>query len=144
APFVIGAVGLVLRAVDGRTEHPVRLAALAGALAVCAPLLKQNLVGGLLAIAVVLGVSALRRQASGRRGLILSAAALAGAASVTTVVLTWSAIRGTHPVELWQALVPFRAEAAATISEHATDATDDRLRLLTLVCVVGGPLAIAL
>ena len=144
APFVIGAVGLVLRAVDGRTEHPVRLAALAGALAVCAPLLKQNLVGGLLAIAVVLGVSALRRQSSGRRALVLSLAALAGAAGVTTVVLTWSAIRGTYPTELWQALVPFRAEAAAAISEHATDATDDRLRLLTLVCVVGGPLAIAL
>lgn len=143
-PCVIGAVGLVLHAVDDHAGHRVRLAALAGALAACAPLLKQNLVDGVLAIAVILLTSVLRGHSSGRRALGLSLAALAGAALTAAVVVAWSAFRETYPDELWHALVPFRAEATTVISEHATDATADRLRVLTLICVVGGPLGIAL
>lgn len=40
--------------------------------------------------------------------------------------------------------VPFRAEAAAVISEHPTSATGDRLTILVVIGVVGGPLALAL
>lgn len=143
-PFIIGAVALVLRSVGDRAEHPVWLAVAAGALAACAPLLKQNLVDGFLAIAVVLVVAQLQRRLSGRRAMRLWLGALAGAASTATSILAWSALRGTRPAELWQALVPFRAEAAAVISEHATDPTSERLRLLVLVCLVGGPLVIGL
>lgn len=105
-PCVIGAVGVMVHALD---EHHARqgllLATFAGVLAACAPLLKQNLIGGCLAIGALLVVALLRRHITVRRALALALAALTGAAATVTTVVVWSALRGTYPGELWQALV---------------------------------------
>lgn len=143
-PFVLGSVVLTLRSVDDHDRGRWALAAAAGALAVCAPLLKQNLVDALLAVAVIVVVAVTRGLVPRRRAMALSLAAVAGAAATVAVVAGWTAFRGTQLTDLWQALVPFRAEAGSVISQHATEATTDRFVVLAMVFVAAGPLAVTL
>ncbi len=143
-PFVLGAIALTLRAVSDRAGAPARLAAAAGALAACGPLLKQNLFDGLLAIACIVLVAALLRQAPRRRLVTVTLVALVSAVATTALVLGWSAWRGTGVLELWQGVVLFRADATSVISAEATDATRSRFLLLVLIFAVGGPLALTL
>lgn len=143
-PFVLGAVALTLRAVGDRAAAPPRLAAAAGALAACGPLLKQNLFDGLLAIASIVVVAAVLRQVPRRRLVTVALGALVSAVATTVLVLGWSAWRGTGVLELWQGVVLFRADATSVISAEATDATRSRFLLLTVIFVLGGPLALTL
>ena len=143
-PFVLGAVALALHAVGERTVAPLRLAAAAGTLAACGPLLKQNLFDGLLAIGSVLLVAALVRHAPRRRLLGIAVVALVSAVATTVLVLGWSTWRGTSVPELWQVVVLFRADATSVISAEATAATRSRFLVLALIFAIGGPLALTL
>lgn len=143
-PFVLGAVALTLRAVSDRAAAPVWMAAVAGALAACGPLLKQNLFDGLLAIVSIVLVAAVLRQVPRRRLVTVTLVAIVSAVATTALVLGWSAWRGTGVLELWQGVVLFRADATSVLSAEATDATRSRFLLLTLIFAVGGPLALTL
>lgn len=144
APFVLGAAACTLRAVGEHTRRPWALAIAAGALAACAPLLKQSIIGGFLAIATIVVVAGIQRRVGRRRAVVLVVAALAGAVATVALVAAFTALRGTPLIDLWHALFAFRAEAGTVISQHATRATEDRFVTLAIAFVAGGPLAVIL
>lgn len=136
APLVLGSFLLVLRSVraDGPEErYAVPLAA--GALAVSAALVKQDLVDGFVVAAVLL-VALARTDPRGARTRALSF--LGGALGALGVVLLGAASRGTGPLALWDAVVTFRVQAAGVISTSASSATSDRLHELVLAAVLAG------
>lgn len=142
-PFVLGCLVLLVRSVRGRSEAD-RYAApfVAGVLAVAAALVKQNLVDGLVAGAVLLAGLALQRR--WREALTRAAAFGAGAVGTLVVALGYADLRGTGPGALWDALVTFRAQAAAVISASASSTTTERFHTMLVAGLVAGvPLVVA-
>ncbi|MFY0409103.1 hypothetical protein [Solicola sp. PLA-1-18] len=146
--FVLGSFALTLAATSRRRwSSQLVSAAGAGALAMAAVLVKQNLLDGfvfalvLLVVLVATGRLAPRAAAlvAGTAALAAGTAALA-ATLVLLVVLGWAESRGTSPQALWNALVVFRAQAASVISTSASPATGIRLGRI-LVAAAGSGLA---
>lgn len=137
---VMAAVAVVLRLVDEPDRgRQLRGGLLAGALSALAPLVKQNIVDGFVFAVVAIGVAVLVGRMDRRAGLRVVLAGVVGALATATVVLIWAASRGTGLLELWNALFPFRAEAAAVISSSASPATGERLvRIIGSFVISGG------
>lgn len=135
APFVLLGLGSLIRASQlPRGRGSAVLAAAAGAAAMCAALVKQNVVD-VFVFALVLFVVTRNRD----RALWARAGAFA-AGSLTMLVATGAAasLRGTSPAELWDAIVTFRLEAMAVIGSSASPATAARLQRLALAFVGSG------
>jgi hypothetical protein len=143
APFVIGGVlALVasLRATSRETAYGASAAG--GILATSAVLVKQNVLDVFVVAAVLLGTLAIRGEwrSAGRR----AAAFGTGALATVAVTLAAAGTRGTGSAALWDAIVTFRAQAAAVIHSSANAATPDRFHTLVLVLAVSGvPVVVA-
>ena len=135
APFVLtGVVCLVaaVRLCGGR--RPLLLAATAGAAAMCAALVKQNVVDVFVLALVLLVASRGRLPHAGR----LAAAFAAASGAVLAAVLAAAAVRGTTPAGLWDAVVLFRLQASGVIGTAASAATGVRMGHLALASVASG------
>ena len=99
-------------------------------------LVKQNVIDVFVVAAVLVVALAFRGQ--WRSAVQRAAAFVAGAIGALGVVLLLSAVRGTGPVSLWDALVTFRAQAAAVIHTSANVATPDRFHTMLVVLVLSG------
>lgn len=131
-PFLIGGSAALLAA--AKSDDWLRWALLAGALGACGALVKQSLLD-VFVLAVVLLVL--------RRRLGALGAVAAGAVTTFALAVALAASRGTDPGELWQAVVVFRQDAGAVITESATSATTLRLGgLLLAVLGTGVPLLV--
>lgn len=110
----------------------------AGVSATLAIGMKQNLVGGVVFIAVLMTARVLRRaERRGPAALLLGATVLGGALPLL-VVLLWGARVGVSPQLLWDVLLGFRADAYAVISATESHANTVRaVRLLGLAVVTG-------
>lgn len=145
-PFVLASVLSLLHALRAVSSSgvPVRLRwswwALTGATAMTAPLVKQNILGGFVVAAGAIIWLIVRRQTRDAVGAAASFAV--GAGAVLAVTLAWAAFRGTGPVELWDAVVGFRLDAAAVIATQANSATPARAVALAVSLVASGALAL--
>lgn len=126
-PFLIGGSAAVLAA--AKNDDWLRWALLAGALGACGALVKQSLLDVFVLAAVLLLL---------RRRLAALAAVAAGAVTTFAVAVALAATRGTAPGELWQAVVVFRQDAGAVITQSATSATTYRLGGLLLALLGTG------
>ena len=131
-PFLIGGSAAVLAA--ARNDDWLRWALLAGALGACGALIKQSLLDVFVLAAVLLVL---------RRRVRALAAVAAGGVGTFAVAVALAATRGTSPGELWQAVVVFRHDAGAVITQSATSATTQRLGALLLALAgTGVPLLV--
>ncbi|MFY0405526.1 hypothetical protein [Solicola sp. PLA-1-18] len=139
-PFVMASVAVTLSVIGTRDPRRQLLGGLlAGALAAVGPLVKQNFVDGFVFAVVALAVAALTGRIDRRAAGRALAGGVVGALVTAAVVLAWAASRGTSLPELWNALIPFRADAAAVISSSASPATGERLvRLVGSFVISGG------
>ncbi|HWJ80635.1 MAG TPA: hypothetical protein VNS55_00255 [Nocardioides sp.] len=119
------------RSVD---KQALVLAAVSGAAAMSAALVKQNVVD-VFVFAVVALVLARRRVA---RPWVRAAAFATGSLGALAVVVGAAATRGTSPAELWDAIVVFRLQASAVIGSSASSATPQRMSELGAAFVVSG------
>jgi len=142
-PFVLVALVLLLRSLrGGPTVRPGADLVLAGALATCAAMVKQNMVDALVAGAVLL-LGQLVQQRSPEAARRVSRFG-AGAVGALGAALGYAALHGTRPMQLWDALVRFRVDAAAVISASASSSTSDRFHMIVLAGLVAGvPLVLA-
>ncbi|GAA4375819.1 hypothetical protein [Nocardioides caricicola] len=131
-PFLVGGCAAVLMA--ARSDAWQRWALLAGVLGACGALVKQSLLDVFVLAAVLL----LTRRRFAALGVVAAAAV---ATVALAVLLAWW--RGTDPVDLWDAVVVFRGDAASVIASSATDSTTARLRgLLVALLASGAPLLV--
>jgi hypothetical protein len=141
-PFVIGGVLVLVRSLRATTAQAAYGgSAAAGALATCAVLVKQNVIDVFVVAAVLL---ALAMGHQWRTAVRRAFAFGAGALGAMVVALLLSTIRGTGPTSLWDALVTFRAQAAAVIQTSANVATPDRFHtMLAALAVSAAPVVVA-
>lgn len=148
-PFVLGAVvaGLEAFGRTGRGDRTDRRRTagwwfLAGALAATAALVKQNIVDGFVAVAVLAAALALGRAARVRAARDATAYAVAGAAAATGAVLLLAASHGTRLDGLWDALVTFRFDAAEVIGAGSSPYTAGRAAGLVVGATAAGVLTL--
>lgn len=136
-PLVGASFWLVLLALRRPDRVGAVLAALAGAAAVLAVGMKQNLVAGLVFGAVAVLGSAVAGRVPPRRagGLLLATAA--GAAVPVLVVVGWSLAEDNRLHELWYGLVGFRSDAARVLAEDPGHAGDRVVLLLGVLVATG-------
>ncbi len=139
-PFVLaGLVALVAGTGPGRSDAVAWAAA--GVLAACAVAVKQSVVD-LVVAGLVASVWVARTRPIEAVRLLASAAA--GGTAASALLLGWAASRGTGPLELWDATVRFRVDAARVIEASSTSATDARAAGLVLAFVASGAAVVAL
>lgn len=124
-------------------NRPWLWASWGGVLGACALLVKQT-VADTLVFALVLGMAVGWQQPKKRPAMVRAmAAGAAGTLAALGVGLAAAATRGTYPVDLFDALVTFRAAAGEVIRASASSATTDRLLVLLATWAVGGLAVIA-
>lgn len=138
APFVAAAMGLTVLMVAEQARRPRACAAAAGAASAAAFAVKQSSVDGFVFGVVALGVLALTRPEQRRRAGVLLLWAMAGALATAGLLLAYAATRGTGPLDLFDAVVTFRAEAGEVIRTSASSATTDRLWLMVAAWASSG------
>jgi hypothetical protein len=134
-PFVlIGVVCLIASMRLGWSRHAFLLTAGAGAAAMCAALVKQNVVDVFVFALILLVASRGRVSRPGTRiGVFLGASG-----TVLAGVLGAAALRGTTPPGLWDAMVVFRLQASAVIQASASGAISERMSHLALASLASG------
>jgi hypothetical protein len=115
---------------------------LAGVLAAAAALVKQNMVDGFVAGALVLVAMAVQKR--WWDAVTRATAFAAGGAVSLVVVLACADLRGTGPRDLWDAVVTFRAQAAAVINGSTASTSSDRFHTMLLAGLIAGvPMVVA-
>jgi hypothetical protein len=144
-PFLLGGTVAALRSrTAGSWRAGFGWALLAGAAGAGAVLVKQNLVDVFVLVAALVVVQWRPRQGDATVVTRTLAGTAAGALVAIAVAIAAAASRGTDPGGLWEAVVAFRGEAAATIASSATEATAKRLLgLVAAFAGSGAPLLIA-
>ncbi|MFH5823409.1 hypothetical protein [Georgenia sp. AZ-5] len=143
AALVMASLALGLAAWrSGPTRRQPWLAGWAGALAAAAPLVKQNLLEGVLFLTLLVVVAAVARRRVGRRELRVATAAVLGALVPTGVAGLLVVAAGVDPGALWHDLAGFRRAALEVIWSNRPRATIDRAVMLVAVGVVTGLLGI--
>src|SRR5690606_14917357 len=94
-------------------------AAASGAAGVAAVGVKQNFVDVVLFVAVAGLAAVVQRHLPWRQAWVLIGGFLAGAVAMAVALLLWSWSHGTSPAELYEALYPFRIEAAQAINRDS-------------------------
>jgi hypothetical protein len=140
-PWVLGGMLCVLHALvaTGRRRSLAWWAA-AGAGAMAAPLVKQSMVEVFVMAAVVVGWLVVRRRYAVAGAA--TAAFAAGAVALLGTVLVWAAVHGTDPAGLWDAVVVFRADAAAIISKESSSTTSQRAAGLAVSFLASGAVVV--
>jgi hypothetical protein len=138
-PFVVGSVVAAVAALrsadDGRAG---RLAMAAGAAAMCALLVKQNMADGFVFGAVATVVAWHRREVDGRRATRILTSALSGAVVALGVVAVWTLVHGTSLAGVFDAMYPFRLQASKVMASADQTAIDGRLIALIAAAVASG------
>ena len=118
APFVIGGILAAVSAVRADDEgRGARCAALAGAAAVCAVMVKQNFADVAVFGTLMFVVSVVRSDITRHRFLRLTSAALLGALVALAVIASWTVIHGTSLRGVFDAMYPFRVRAGQVIAD---------------------------
>jgi len=142
APFVAWSIALTLRALRPSPPTPGLAAFGAGAAAVAAVLVKQNMVEpllfGLVAVLVERRTGALTRVAVRR----IATAATAGAATALVLVGVWTVLHGTSLAGVFDATYPFRLRAAAVLATLRDQGQAHRADLLLHACLGSGVLLV--
>jgi 4-amino-4-deoxy-L-arabinose transferase-like glycosyltransferase len=144
AAVVMASLALALTAWQSDSpQRRFRAACAAGALAGAAPLVKQNLLEGLLFLGC-LTLVAYRGQdeTSRRRAAPVAAGALLGALLVGALVGVWLTSLGTGATGAWRDLVGFRGAAFDAIWSSSPEASIRRGVLLVVLGVVTGLLPV--
>lgn len=145
APFVVGGVGAVVSAVQAPDRRrSTAFAAVAGAAAVCAVLVKQNFVDVAVFAVLATGLAGRRRELPARRVLDLAVAFVAGAAATLALTAGWTAVHGTSLGGVFDAMYPFRVEAGHVIAAAGRGHATARLGGLVAVAALSGLLALTL
>jgi len=134
-PFVLAGIAAAL---EGYLHHGRAGLAWwggAGALAVAAVAVKQDMLEVGVA-AVVLLAATVRRDR--RRALVAGSTFAASALATVGLLVLWAASRGTEPLALWDAVVTFRSEAAAVIARAAPDTAQTRATGVAAAFVTSG------
>lgn len=116
APFVAGSLALTVdawRRAGGMAQW--WLAVGAGALAGGASLVKQNILEGLVFVATLVLVDALRERALTARARVVGAGVVIGALLPGLLMLVWARAVGLDGLQLWADLFAFREDALAVI-----------------------------
>lgn len=143
ASLVLGSCALALDGVrrgEGRLRWLLLLTA--GVLASSAPLVKQNLVDGLVFVGVLVLATAWRDQWGLSRTARGFAALGAGAVLPVAATCVWVLVWGPGLGVLWETLVQFRLSAAEVIASTSSPSTQRRLVQLPVVALVSGLLPV--
>lgn len=124
-PFVMAGVLCVLAASSATGRRATWLLTGAGACGSSAFLVKQSFVDVFVFVLVFAVISRLQGGTSLLRTLVPVGF---GALGVLVVAVGGAALVGTSPVDLWHAVVTFRADASRVIAAHADENTTERLR----------------
>ncbi len=137
-PFALAGLAMLARAVPapGRVGVGVGWSVGAGAAGVAAASIKQNVVDVALAVVVLVVALLLRRRA--REAVLLLGSFVLGAVTVGAALLGLAVSRGTSLSGLWQAVVVFRLDASAVITQLAPAAAGTRATGLLIAFVATG------
>lgn len=134
-PFVLlGVACLVASTRRTWDRDAVLLTLAAGAAAMGAALVKQNVVDVFVLAAALLATGRHRLSRPGSRASTFAAGSLA----VLVVVMATAAARGTSSSGLWDAVVVFRLQAAQVIGDSVSSGTQERLAQVVLSGVASG------
>ena len=134
-PLIMGSLWLTLLALR-HLSWPLALAA--GLLASLAVGLKQNLVAGLVFLAVMLLMSWATGRISRGQLIRFAAGGVAGAAIPFLVTIGWAVASGVRLSTLGYAVYGFRSDASAVIASQSIAAPLDRAVVLVLVAIGAG------
>lgn len=138
-PFIAGSIVATvaaLRAVDNRKAGQLALAA--GAIAMCALLVKQNFADAFVFGLVATAFAWRRGDISGRRLSRIFVSAGAGATIAVYAVAFMASLRGTSWGGVFNAMYPFRFAADKVMAEAGRQHAAGRLDLLLFATVVSG------
>ncbi|KAA1399898.1 hypothetical protein [Aeromicrobium ginsengisoli] len=139
APFVLGGVICVLAALRAvHHQEAVARSAAAGALAMSAMLIKQNLADAAIFGFVALVLAVWRGELNRQRFWAMAAGAVAGASGVISVLAIWTIAQGTSLVGVFDAMYPFRIHAAAVQAAEGSAHSSARLHGLLIAVAVSG------
>jgi hypothetical protein len=143
APFVAAGLTAVIHAARSTDPRRAMLAAgLAGAAGVCALLVKQNMVDVFVFGAVFLFAGARWGTVSHARDKAL--AGLAGGLGAVGIVAAWTAAHGTSLVGVFDAMYPFRLQAAQVVAAGGSQYASGRgVQLATAFLMSGAGLLAA-
>jgi hypothetical protein len=137
--LAVAAVAAALEAWRTPAAARARAAALvAGALAVAAPLVKQNALEGGLVLAVLVVVGLARGGDARRRAGLVLAAGAAGVLLVLAATVAWLWSVGADPATVWRDLVGFRGDAVDVIWSERPQRTLVRAAQLVAIAAVTG------
>ncbi len=135
AAFVMAALALALSAWNADSaRRRFGWAVVAGAVAAAAPLVKQNLLEGLLVLAGLVLFGWWGQGADGRRALLVGGGGLLGAALPCALFWLWLTAVRIEPADVWHDLVSSRGVAFDVIWSTSPD---DSLRRAGLLLVLG-------
>lgn len=139
APFVVGSIAAAVAALRTAWDRrAVQLAVAAGAAAMCALLVKQNLADAFVFGLVATTISWRRGDISGRRATRVLASAGGGAALATFAIAFVTSLLGTSPRGVFDAMYPFRFAAGQVMAEAGGQHAAGRLDLLLVASVISG------
>ena len=139
APFVVGGLLAVLIAIDDPSNRRAAVAAaLAGASAMAALLVKQNMADVAVFACVTLLVSWRRVDIHNSRLASVAIAAVAGALVCLGAVAAWTLAHGTSLPGVFDAMYPFRIEAAHVMAASNRTTADARMWTLIACWVASG------
>ncbi|MBV9831986.1 MAG: hypothetical protein JOZ82_10380, partial [Marmoricola sp.] len=144
-PFIAFGVAFTIRAVRDHQGWigPRVSAVLAGACAVAAAMVKQNMIDVVVFGAVLGLVAALRHVITVPALLRRVGLAVAGGVAAFAVVLVGAAMRGTTPGALYFAMYPFRLRAAQVMAQNPSDARSQQFsNMVGQWVVTGAPIII--
>lgn len=145
AALVMASIAATLTACRSPSRsRQVWLAGLAGLLAAGGPLVKQNMLEGLVFVAVLVTAAGWTRRRSGARCGAVAAGALLGASTAAALTWLWARSAGVVPLDAWDELAVFRAAALEIIWSQSPQATLRRLRGMLLLGLLSGVFAVVL
>lgn len=140
-PLVLIGLLALVRAWGAAWPRALLWFALAGLAGAGAALVKQNVLDVYVVATALAAMTLVARLP--RRALVLVGGMLAGGATALSTSMVLAETRGTEPARLWDALVPFRAHAAAVIQASSTASTSGRaVALLGAAALSGAPLLV--
>lgn len=138
APFVLGGMSATLAALSARGRRAMLPAALTGAAAVCALLVKQNMADAAVFAAVAWLLAWSGHQISGRRLGQLVVAAIGGAVAALSLLGVWTMWHGTSWHGVYEATYPFRIHANRVLATYGGDHAAGRFSRLIGAWIIGG------
>lgn len=138
-PFVVLACLCAVLAVRATSDRDrARLSCGAGCAALLAAGFKQNLVGGLVFVVVLVLASVLTRRLTRAHGLQVAGYAAIGAAVPLMVTLAWIVVTPAELGSAWYQVVGFRADASRVLAASDSRAPVERAHDLVRLFVTSG------